>query len=77
MRQWLLAIRNQKNLTQAQVAERAGIARTTYAMIEQGERGATVMNAKKISNVLGFDWTIFFEDVCHESRINDKQTNTA
>lgn len=76
MRDWLLAIRKNKNMTQAQVAEHAGIARTTYAMIEQGERGATVANAKKIASALGFDWTIFFENVGHES-CTDKKANTA
>lgn len=62
-------------MTQIEVAEQAGIARTTYSMIETGERGATVSNAKKIANVLGFEWTIFFEDRCHESRIK-KQNQT-
>ncbi|WP_010532474.1 helix-turn-helix transcriptional regulator [Lentibacillus jeotgali] len=61
MRDWLLSIRKQRELTQAEVAKKAGIARTTYSMIETGERGATVKNAKKISSILGFDWTVFFE----------------
>ncbi|WMW46649.1 helix-turn-helix transcriptional regulator [Bacillus paralicheniformis] len=66
-RQWLKDIRTQMNLTQQQVAKRAGIARTTYASIEKGDRNASVPNAKNIANVLGFDWTLFFEDVVHNS----------
>ncbi len=48
-------------MTQANVAEKANIARTTYAMIETGERNTSVDIAKKIAQVLNFDWTIFFE----------------
>lgn len=33
-----------------------------YAMIENGWRGASPKTAKKIAAVLGFDWTLFFED---------------
>lgn len=72
MRDWLLAIRKQINMTQAEVAEKAEIARTTYAMIETGERNASVDNAKRIAQVLGFDWTIFFENECHKTR-NEEQ----
>lgn len=65
MRVWLKDARNKVGLTQEQVAERAGMARATYGHIESGERGVTVTNAKKISEVLGFHWTIFFEDESH------------
>jgi putative transcriptional regulator len=63
----LIQERKKKSMTQQNVADNAMIARSTYAMIESGERNASVPNAKKISKVLGFDWTIFFEDKCHES----------
>lgn len=66
MRDWLRGIRTEAGFTQEYVAERAGIARATYGHIESGERGVTVANAKKISKVLGFHWTIFFEDESHE-----------
>ncbi|MFC0525814.1 helix-turn-helix transcriptional regulator [Pontibacillus salicampi] len=73
MRDWLLAFRKKQQLTQAEVAERVGIARTTYSMIENGERGATVKNAKKIAQVLGFHWTIFFEENIHEMCKNQRE----
>ncbi|WP_275656890.1 helix-turn-helix transcriptional regulator [Sporolactobacillus pectinivorans] len=56
-----MAVRKRRNMTQANVAEKANIARTTYAMIETGERNTSVDIAKKIAQVLNFDWTIFFE----------------
>ncbi|BAQ11488.1 xre family transcriptional regulator [Bacillus sp. OxB-1] len=68
MRTWLKEIRDKAGLTQEQVADQAGIGRSTYGHIESGERGATVNNAKKISQVLGFHWTIFFEDESHEMK---------
>lgn len=66
MRVWLKEARNKAGLTQEQVAEQVGIARATYGHIESGERGVTVPNAKKISRVLGFHWTNFFDDESHD-----------
>lgn len=68
MRQWLLDIRKGFELTQEQVAEKADIARQTYSMIETGERNPSVKNAKKIADALGFQWTLFFEDKCHDTQ---------
>jgi len=67
LREWLINRRNELDLTQAEVAQEANIKRSTYSMIELGERNASVSNAKKIANALGFDWTIFFDDECHET----------
>ena len=68
MRVWLVKQRGRVGLTQEEVANRSGIARTTYAMIEQNNRTPSVPVAKKIATVLDFDWTIFFESKCHKSR---------
>lgn len=68
MREWLVNLRNQAGLTQEEVAISAGIARTTYAMIEQQKRSPSVSVAMKIANVLKFEWTLFFQDQCHDSR---------
>lgn len=67
MRSWLEEKRLEKGLTQEQTAILSDIARTTYAMIEQGKRNPSVKVAKQISNVLDFNWTLFFEDKLHES----------
>lgn len=61
-RKWLADFRDSLQLTQEEVANRAEIARTTYASIEKGDRNPSVNNAKKIASVLGFEWTLFFEE---------------
>ncbi|MDT1944366.1 helix-turn-helix transcriptional regulator [Carnobacterium maltaromaticum] len=61
MRTWLKKKRIQHNLTQAEVAEKAQVSRTTFAMYEQGERTPTIKNAKQIAKVLEFEWILFFD----------------
>lgn len=68
-RTWLEDIRKNVDLTQEEVAERVGIARTTYAMYEQGNRTPKVPTAKKIAGVLKFEWQLFFEDKLHDTCI--------
>ncbi|PFL68861.1 helix-turn-helix transcriptional regulator [Bacillus anthracis] len=62
MREWLIEKRKATNKTQKDIAYKAQISRSLYAMIENGERNPSVSVAKKIAVVLNFDWTIFFED---------------
>ncbi|MCL6455093.1 MAG: helix-turn-helix domain-containing protein [Alicyclobacillus sp.] len=59
--EWLESIRKAKRLTHQEVAVRAGISRHYYTMIANGNRRPSVEVAQRIANVLGFDWTIFFE----------------
>lgn len=73
MRKWLKEKRLNAGLTQEQLAIESGIARTTYAMYEQGERNPSVSAAMSIANVLEFKWTIFFEDELHEMRSLEKE----
>lgn len=61
IRHWLKDIRISQELTQEQVAVKAGMASSTYAMYEQGRRKPNVDAAMKIAGALGFEWTIFFE----------------
>ena len=63
-RNWLIAIRKEKNMTQCKVAEVSGISNNYYSWIETGERGnpLPVDTAKKIAEALGFDWTMFYEE---------------
>lgn len=67
MREWLKKIRLDNNLTQEEFADRLQIARTTYAMYEQGERTPSVARAKKIADQLECDWVLFFTDSLHET----------
>lgn len=62
MGNWLTAIRSKNNITQSECAKRANIAQAYYCQIENGERRPSVETAKAIANVLGFDWTKFYEE---------------
>ena len=58
----LIEERKRANFTQREVGELSGISESYYSMIESGGRKPTVKTAKKIAAVLGFDWTLFFEE---------------
>lgn len=60
-RTWLKEIRLKEDLTQQQVAEKGGFARTYYTMVENGKRTPSVNLAKQIAKVLNFNWIKFFE----------------
>ena len=63
MRRWLkIARQESNNLTQNQLARLAGISRTMVTEIENGNANPSVDVAKKIASVLGFDWTLFYQD---------------
>lgn len=49
-------------MTQAEIANRAGIKQPSYCNIETGKWHPSVATAKKIAAVLGFDWTRFYEE---------------
>lgn len=65
-RQWLKNARATVSMTQEEVAIKTEIASSTYAMYEQGRRTPSVKVARKIGNLLGFDWKDFFEPNVHE-----------
>lgn len=67
LRTWLEEKRSEFGFTQEEVAISSDIARTTYAMIEQGKRTPSVKVAKQIANTLNFNWIIFFENKVRES----------
>ena len=58
----LMRERKKANFTQREVGKLSGISESYYSMIESGDRKPTVKTAKKIAAVLGFNWTLFFED---------------
>lgn len=69
-RAWLIEMRGR--LTQEQVALIAGISRSAYSNVERG-KGLSVSLAKKIAKALKFDWKLFFEEKCFDT----KQTKSA
>lgn len=54
--------RAKKDLTQGQLAEKAGVVRQTISNIECGLTKPSVGLAKKLGEILGIDWTNFFEE---------------
>lgn len=58
---WLKEKRKEKRLTTYSIAEKIGISQSMYSSIENGSRGVSVDNAKKIAKVLGFKWTDFYK----------------
>lgn len=62
VREWLVGIRKEKALTQLEVSSSAKISKQMYSAIETGERHPSVPTAKRIAEVLDFDWTRFFKE---------------
>jgi len=62
MRKWLLAIREERKLSQKSVSEMIGISQPSYCNIENGKRNPYVKTAQAIATVLGFEWTRFYEE---------------
>ena len=60
MRDWLKELRGDR--PQMEIAKKSGISYQMYNFIENGQRRPSVAVAKRIANVLGFEWTRFFHD---------------
>lgn len=59
----LKTARKEKGYTQQQLADKAGVKRTTISNLEIGtSKEPRTKNAKKIAEVLGIDWKLFFSD---------------
>lgn len=54
--------RLQKKITQTELGELCGCDRSMIAKIESGEAKPSIRLAKAIADVLGFDWTLLYED---------------
>lgn len=65
-RTWLQKRRQRLNKTQQDVANKAGIERAYYTMLENGTRSPSPAVAKRIAVVLDFDWTVFFAEECSD-----------
>lgn len=59
---WLKDLREKSEMTQDAVAERCGLSRSAYGNIENGKRRPSVAVAKALGEVLGFDWTRFYDN---------------
>lgn len=59
---WLKTIRINKKITVRNLANRLSCDYSYISKIENGERLPSVKFAKKIANLLNFEWTDFFKD---------------
>ena len=62
MREWLVKVRKEKSRTQKQIADKVGVTRQMIGAIEKGTATPRPSIAKRIAEILDFDWTLFYED---------------
>lgn len=60
--EWLEQLRRNKQMTEKAVAKAIGISQQHYDFIENGKRRPSVKVAKALGEVLGFDWTRFYDE---------------
>jgi len=53
-------LRKQRNLSQEELADKAGLHRTYIGMIERAEKNITLINIEKIANALEVSIKVFF-----------------
>ena len=68
-REWLIAYREAKGLSQQEVADAIGKSQSVYAAYELGVRTPRPKFAKALARIFKFDWTRFYEE---DKNINHK-----
>ena len=63
----IINLRKSKSLTQQAVADKAGISRSYYAMVEIGSRGCSIKTWLKLGEVLGMPKNRIFDLIMSES----------
>lgn len=61
-REWLIAYRKAKGLSQEEVAEALKIPTSTYSSYETCVRTPKPKLAKSIARIFGFEWTKFYDE---------------
>lgn len=61
-REWLIAYRKAKNLSQEEVADAISVSASTYSSYEVGARTPKPNVSKKLAKIFGFKWTKFYEE---------------
>lgn len=63
LKELLISKRKDLGYSHQDVADKCGanITRSFYGLIENGNRRPSIEVAKKISQLLGIEWTVFFE----------------
>lgn len=62
MRNWLIQKRKNARLSKRELSNLISIHESTIGKYEIGIRTPSVTVAKKIAEILNFDWTLFFKD---------------
>lgn len=58
----LRKMRSDKNMTMRQVADAVEISESMYCLIENGKRRPSPDVAQRLGELLGFDWTWFYNN---------------
>lgn len=61
-RKWLALLRVFHDMSQREISKIVGVSPQTYSLIENGGQNISVPQAKRIAEVLGFDWTWFYRE---------------
>lgn len=61
-RDWMKEKRKELGLTQVQLSAKANVSIRSISHAEMGTRDPEVPIAKRLANVLGVDWTKFYEE---------------
>ncbi len=59
---WFKAIRENSGLTQGKLAQKVGVERSLISKFETGSARPSPDTAKAIAEVLGFEWTKFYDE---------------
>ena len=60
-RKWLKMLRVEADMTCDGVGKAVGVSAVTYSLYESGKRNPKPEVAMKIGDLLGFDWTRFYD----------------
>lgn len=61
--------RQKNNLTQEQIAKKLGISVSAYNMIENGNRGISLLRAKQLEKILN----VSIDEIFFDNRFHNKQ----
>lgn len=63
-------LRNERNLSQDKLAERAGLHNTYIGQVERGEKNVTIESLEKIVNALGISFEELFKNIMPRKMMN-------
>ena len=61
-RHWLIQARHDSGMTFSELAKKVGVSQQAISHWETGKRTPKPKSAQKYANILGFEWTKFYEE---------------